>query len=471
VSTASTLVESPVATRQDVSRLFARAAFGATAQDLDTWTERPYAEAVDALLNVPALDGRTLTADEAERLYYLHLAQIASDFSLGLLTAAAEEAGRWWVERMRTTPYPLEERMTLMWHDHFATAYLDPFPDVAMLMQQNQTLRGRALGNFRIMVEEMTVDPAMLYWLNGNENTKGKPNENYARELLELFTLGVVPQVYTEQDIREAARALTGWDVSGLTSGYEPVFSPPNHDTGQKTVLGVTFGNLGDQEYKKVIDIALAQDAAPKFVAYKLVKNFAYLPATGDLFQDPDPLVDKVAATLRSSNWDLKEAMRTLLMSDEFRFADPSVARQVIRQPIDLVASACKQIGVSAKSANVTTLLRRMGQLPFEPPNVGGWPTSKEWLSPVTTLARYDWGVTVYNLAATVSTNALNPGVQLPAANDLDAWASRFGLAGLSDNTRTLINDYLAARAGAPNNERQAGVLILLASSPDWMVM
>ena len=472
VSTLASLVESPAATRQDVSRLFARAAFGATAQDLDTWNGRPYAEIVDSLLNVPALDGRTPTADEAERLYHLHVSQEVNNFSLGLLITAVEEAGRWWVERMRTTQYPLEERMTLMWHDHFATAYLDPYPDVSMLMMQNQLMRRHALGNFRTMVEEMTVDPAMLYWLNGTENTKGKPNENYARELLELFTLGVVPQVYTEQDIREAARALTGWDVSGFIGGtYEPLFSAADHDTGQKTVLGVTFGNLGDQEYKKVVDIALAQDAAPKFVAYKLVKNFAYLPPTGDLFQDPDPLVDKVAATLRSSNWNIKEAMRTLLMSDEFRFADPSAARQVIRQPIDLVASACKQIGVSAKSTNVSTLLRRMGQLPFEPPNVGGWPTSKEGLSPVTTLARYDWGVTVYNLAASISVNSANPGVTLPPANDLDAWARRFGLADLSNNTKVLINDYLTARSGASNAERQAGILILLASSPDWMVM
>ena len=478
MSTVATLVESPVATRQDVSRLFARAAFGATAQDLDTWTGRPYAEVVDSLLDVPALDGREPTADEAERLYHQNLSETVSSFSLGLLTAAVEEAGRWWIERMRTTRYPLEERMTLMWHDHFATAYLSPFPDVAMLMQQNQTLRNRALGNFRTLVEEISVDPAMLYWLNGTENTKGKPNENYARELLELFTLGVVPQVYTEQDIREAARALTGWDVSGFNSSYEPFFSAANHDTGTKTVLGVTFGNLGDQEYKKVVDIALAQDASPKFVAYKLVKNFAYQPATGDLFQDPDPLVDKVAATLRSSNWDLKEAMRTLLMAEEFRFADPSAARQVIRQPIDLVASACKQIGVSAKSANVSTLLRRMGQLPFEPPNVGGWPSSKEWLSPVTTLARYDWGVTVYNLfsssnlfgigTAISPTGLTNP---LPASGNMDAWTARFGLAGLSNNTRTLIQDYLASRAGAGEAEKQAGVLILLASSPDWMVM
>ena len=475
MSTLASLVESPVATRQDVSRLFARAAFGATAQDLDTWSGRPYADVVENLLNVPALDSRPPAPDEAERIVFEN--DPAEDFTRGAdfgltpyFDPAVEKAGRWWVERMRTTQYPLEERMALLWHDHFATAYGFPYPDVRMLMQQNQLIRRRALGNFRALVEEMTVDPAMLYWLNGNENARGAPNENYARELFELFTLGVIPQIYTEQDIRESARALTGWLVEPFAKQVS--FSAGRHDTGQKTVLGTTFGNLGADEYKKVIDIALAQDHAPKFVAYKMVINFAYVPPTGDLFQDPDPLVDKVAATLRSSNWNLKEGMRTLLMADEFRFADPSASRQVVRQPIDLVASACKQIGVSAKSHNVTTLLRRMGQLPFEPPNVGGWPKSKEWLSPVTTLARYDWGVTVYNLWAS-ATGPVQVGnlSNLPPTNDLDAWARRFGLAELSANTRTLIQDYLAARAGAPDNERRAGIMILLASSPDWMVM
>lgn len=471
MSSVVSLVDSPVATRQDVSRLFARAAFGATAQDLDAWDGKPYAEVVEHLLNVPALDGRPPAPDEAERLIFENVEEYDPGRELGVyvLTPAVERAGRWWLERMRTTQYPLEERMTLLWHDHFATAYLFPYPDVRMLMQQNQTIRRHALGNFRTMVEMLTVDPAMLYWLNGNENARGAPNENYARELLELFTLGVIPQIYTETDIREAARALTGWVVNNTLTGFQPSFSAGRHDTGQKTVLGVTFGNLGDQEYKKVVDIAIAQDASPKFVAYKMVINFAYLPPTGDLFQDPDPLVDKVAATLRATSWNLKEGMRTLLMADEFRYADPSAGRQVVRQPIDLVASACKQIGVSAKSANVSTLLRRMGQVPLDPPNVGGWPVNKEWLSPVTTLARYDWGVTCYNLWAGSVPPQLSS--SLPPANDLDAWARRFGLAGLSDNTRALIQDYLTARAGAPENERRAGILILLASSPDWMVM
>ena len=502
MSILASLVETPVATRQDVSRLFARAAFGATGQDLDTWAGQPYADVVEHLLDIPALDGRPAAADEPERLLLERAPEGAADpnrvlrmagVSIGGgddLRTEVEGAGNWWLERMRTTQYPLEERMTLLWHDHFATAYLAPYPDAAMLVRQNQTLRRHALGNFRTLIETMTLDPAMLYWLNGNENQKGKPNENYARELFELFTLGVIPQVYTEQDIREAARALTGWTVTGPLLD-QATFSSGNHDTRPKTVLGVTFGNLGDQEYKKVIDIALAQQAAPKFVAYKMAINFAYVPSTGDLFQDPDPLVDKVAASLTSSGWNLKEAVRTLLMSDEFRYADPTAGRQIVRQPIDLVVSALKQIGVSANTVNprvplfgppdqtptVIEILRRMGQVPFDPPNVGGWPASKEWLSPVTTLARYDWGVTVYNLYARIAliftngptpTAALNP---LPASSNLDAWAERFGLAGLSANTTTLIQDYLQARAGVQESEKQAGVLILLASSPEWMVM
>jgi uncharacterized protein (DUF1800 family) len=257
-----------------------------------------------------------------------------------------------------------------------------------------------------------------------------------------------------------------------------PSFQAGRHDNREKTILGVSFGNLGADEYKKVVDIALAQDASPKFVAYKLVINFAYVPGTGDLFQDPSPLVDKVAATLRSTNWDLKQAMRTLLMADEFRYADPAANEQIVRQPIDLVASLCKQIGVSANqagtpfistSADVIGLLLRMGQVPFDPPNVGGWPVSKEWLSPVTTLARYDWGVTCYNMWVSQFSPSLL--ATLPAPGDLDAWARRLGLTGLSDNTKALVNEYLAARQSAGASERQAGVLILLASSPDWMVM
>ena len=452
------------ATREEVSRLYARVAFGATPADLDTWEGQAYEAVVDHLLDFPALDTRPPGADDADRLLFENADEVG--VRVYGVTPGVSEAAAWWVERMRTTAYPLEERMTLFWHDHFATGYLYPWPDTRMMVVQNQTMRRYALGNLRDLVAVMTLDPAMLYWLNGNENAVGKPNENYARELFELFTLGVVPQVYTEDDIREAARALTGWvvdpDLKRVT------FSAVRHDTRPKTIMGVTFDNLGNQEYLKVIDIALEQPVAPKFIAWKLVLNFAYVPGTGDLFQDPDPLVDKVADTLRSTSWDLKAAMRTLLLADEFRFADVSAGRQLVRQPVDLVASACKAIGVSARAQNTITLLGRMGQVPFDPPNVGGWPVNREWLSPVTTLARYDWGVTCYNLWSSSL-----PGVRpaLPPSGDPAAWTARFGLAGLSDNTKNAIDTYLGARATASESEKQAGVLILLASSPDWMVI
>jgi uncharacterized protein (DUF1800 family) len=138
----------------------------------------------------------------------------------------------------------------------------------------------------------------------------------------------------------------------------------------------------------------------------------------------------------------------------------------VVRQPVEQVVAVCKALGISADNAQTFNLLRRMGQLPFQPPNVGGWPFGKDWLSPVTMLARYDWGVAAFNLW-----NGALGKKALPASKDLDAWASMLGLAGLSENTRGSVEAYLGSRASAPEAEKQAGVLILIAASPDWMVI
>lgn len=446
-----------IASRSDVARLFARAAFGATATDLDLWTGQPYGTVVDHLLNIPDPALRPPAPDDAQRLV-LQEGGRQTQVPLAITIASAQ---RWWVERMRTTLWPLEERMTLFWHDLFATGPGAPFPDVGLLMLQNQTLRLNALGNFKTMCEQVTLDPAMLYWLNGNESTNRRPNENFAREFFELFTLGTIPQIYTETDIRESARALTGWQVDPNTRA--PAFSANRHDAGTKAVLGRTIANAGAQEYLQIVDVALAQAVAPLFIAHKMVTSFAYPP-----MDTTDPLVEQVAATLRTTGWNLREAMRTLLSSDTFRDAPSTEGRQIVRQPIDLVASACKAIGVTADAAQVPGLLTRMGQRPFDPPNVGGWPVGKEWLSPVTTLARYDWGVACHAIW-----NGANPLVRpaLPGSGDLAGWTARFGLAELAANTTASIQSYLASRASATEAERQAGVLILLASSPDWMVM
>lgn len=450
-----------IASSADVARLFGRAAFGARSEDLDLYAGVPYAEVVETLLAVPAPPLRT-EPDEVDR--QLLVAGLGADTTRRRQWELLSE--RWWLDHMKTTRYPLLDRMVLFWHDHFATAFAGPYPDPAMMLVQNQTLRDHALGNFRAMCEAVTLDPAMLFWLNGNENRKGRPNENYAREFFELFTLGTVPQIYTEDDVRESARALTGWTVDPATRMVS--FAAARHDTGTKTVLGRTITNAGDQEYKQIVDVALAHDVSPLFLAYKLVLGFGYVPQTANVLSDPDPLIATVASVLRATGWDLTAAMRATLNADEWRYANAADSKQIVRQPIDLVVSLGRQLGFSLDGNEVTNVLVDMGQEPFNPPNVGGWPNGREWLSPATTLARYNWGITAYNLAKAAPVSLLR---SMPASNDVDAWRALFGLAALAANTRSALTDYLASRGGAPEAEKQAGVLILLASSPDWMVM
>jgi uncharacterized protein (DUF1800 family) len=447
------------ASRKDVARLFGRAAFGATASDLDRWTGKPYKDVVSFLVDIPSPDARAPAPDDVNRL-----AIEAASADGGFAAFGLQEAQLWWLERMRTTAYPLEERMTLFWHDHFATGINDKGTGVAAMLAQNQLLRRYSLGNFKTLCEKITLDPAMLFWLDGNVNTAFAPNENYAREFFELFTLGVLPQVYTERDIRESAKVLTGWHTDPFTRLV--FFDAGSHTPGSKRVLGRVIEDKAEKEYLELVDVALDQRVSPYFVAYKLVQNFAYAPTTRDLIRSPGPLIAKIARTLARTKWNLREAVRTMLLADEFRYADASRGQQVVRQPVELVVHACKALGMSAKDATAATILSRMGQVLFRPPNVGGWPIGKDWLSPATFLARYDWGILAHQLYS--SGLLADP---LPPPRDLKAWSARFGLAGLTRNTEAAIKRYLAKRKGAPEAELQTGVLALIVSSPDWMVM
>jgi uncharacterized protein (DUF1800 family) len=235
-------------------------------------------------------------------------------------------------------------------------------------------------------------------------------------------------------------------------------------------VLGRTITNNGALEYLDVVDAALAQPVAPLWIAYKLVLNFGYVPETTDLLSNPDPLVASVASAL-AARWSLKDAVAAMFLDDRFRYADASLGRQTVRQPIEMAVHAAKALGFSADNAQLMARLNAMSQKPFEPPNVSGWPIGKSWLSPTTMIARYDLGLTSFNLWAGASVLA----APLPASADLPAWTARLGLAGLSAGTESAVLGYLSAAASsvpaAPERERQTGVLALLVSSPDWMVM
>lgn len=449
--------------RQDVSSILGRVAFGATEADLDAWTGRSQDELADHLMAVPE-DPTAFSAqpDEVKRASVTAAATSANQQNG---RAQLQAAQGWWQERMRSSAWPLLERMTLFWHDHFATGLGQPYPDVAMMLNQNQTLRAHALGNFAGFVGSMTVDPAMLHWLDGVRSVKGKPNENYAREFLELFTMGVSPQQYSEGDIREAARAFTGWTVNGQRSA---AFDARRHDPGVKTVLGQRIVDLGEQEHLAVRDAALAMPVTSRFVAWKLVQKLAYDPGKLDVMSDGDPLVSRVAAKLREA-WNIRAAVDVLLRSPEFRHRPAQIARQ----PVEQAVHACKALGVAADGAQVSQAMDGMGQKMFEPPNVGGWPIDEEWLAPGTTLARYrlaTWLEAEARRQAATIDLPVGPRI-LPPVDDVAQWAARFGLAGFAPNTERTLRDYLSATAKAPEAQRQKGVMTLVISSPDWTVM
>ena len=432
-------------TAADVSRLLGRAAFGATAEDLDRWTGEPYDDLVDELLAVTALPVAPPHPDDPRRA----IGEVAEQ--------NVDEHRRLWLERMRTTPYPLLERMTLLWHGHFATAVRYP-PQVSQLIHQNGTIRTHALGNFRELAAAMTTDPAMLMWLNGHENATPVPNENYAREFFELFTLGTSPQVYTERDVREAARAFTGWIVNSTGRAQ---FVANRHDTKPKRVLGRTIGDLGAEEHRAVLDAALAQAVAAQFVATRLVTDLAYVPARGDR------LVAKTATALRKG-WSIEDAVSTLLRADEFRYAAAARGRQLVRTPVQTFVHAAKALDVAFDDKTFVWPLQRMGHALFDPIDVSGWPVGHEWITPVTALARYDAALAFWQKANAAATRRLDP---LPQASDLAGWAQRLGLPGFSRNTTNAVGAYLRRTQKNGETERQAGVLALLLSSPEWVVV
>ena len=283
----------------------------------------------------------------------------------------AVELKNWWVAEMLATPSPLTERMTLFWHNHF-TSSLQKVRSASLIYRQNVLLREQALGNFATLLKAVSKDPAMLVYLDSATNRRGKPNENFAREVMELFTLG--EGNYTEQDIREAARAFTGWSID-VESG-EFLWRPFAHDGGTKAVLGRSGEFKGDD----VLDILLDRPETAVFVVNKLWKEF--------VSPDPDPAeVKRIAAVFRKSGYDIKSALRALLTSDAFY--SPRNRGTLVKSPVDFVIGTMRQFDIGySDPLPLTVLLRTLGQDLFSPPNVRGWPGGEAWINSTTLLAR-----------------------------------------------------------------------------------
>jgi uncharacterized protein (DUF1800 family) len=340
-----------------VGHLYRRAAFGATAAELDAGVKAGPEKAVEALL-----DGGNGRLD-----FDWSTAPLAQ--SLARANNGASIRG-WWLYRMLYSPHPLQEKLTLFWHNHFATSNAK-VQNARFMLGQYELMRKHALGNFAALLQEMSKDPAMMVWLDTRGSKKGNPNENYARELMELFSLGVGN--YTEKDIREAARAFTGWDVAG----NDVVYNDRDHDDGDKTVLGET----GKFKGADVVRICLKQKSCPYFITGKLYRFLISESVT-----PPKELLEPLAEQFRKSGYDFGGMVRTILLSNLF-YSD-QVYRTRIKPPVDFALGIVRGLEGHIGTTNLAASLSDLGQNLFNPPNVKGWDGGETWLNGQTLLFR-----------------------------------------------------------------------------------
>ncbi len=361
--------------REAARHLLNRTGFDAQPARIEALAQLSRRDAVESVLAATSTTARTAPPAWAGEFVSPRRARDLTDaerkaFQRELREHALELKG-WWVAEMLATPSPLTERMTLFWHNHF-TSSLQKVRSGTLMYRQNVLLRRHALGNFAAMLKGVSRDPAMLVYLDSATNRRGQPNENFAREVMELFTLG--EGHYTEADIREAARAFTGWSIDRDSGEF--LWRPRAHDPGPKTVLGRTGEFQGDD----VLDLLLARPETAEFVTAKLWKEF--------VSPEPDRQeVRRIAAAFRSSGYDIKTALRALLTSEAF-FAEPNRGA-LVKSPVEFVVGTMRQFNVGySDPLPLTLLLRTLGQDLFSPPNVKGWPGGDAWINSTTLLAR-----------------------------------------------------------------------------------
>jgi hypothetical protein len=454
--------QGPAARSTQIGHLLRRAGFGASPEEIAMYEPLGFSGTVDRLLNYQ----QVADDDMENRLKALNI-----DLN------SPEDQQRWWLLRMAWTQHPLLEKMTLFWHGVLTSSYRTIGPYMRMI-NQNQFLREHAFDTFDNILLGITSDPAMLVYLDLAKSTKTAPNENYARELMELFTLGLGH--YTQRDVYEGASALTGWRVEDdeLTSHY----SLQDHNDLVKTYLGHT-GNL---DYKDVIHILVNHPAAPWFISRKLFTFFVYEnPSTEDL----KPLVD----TYVQSGHNMGAVMRTLLLSPQFSSA--KAYRSRVKSPVEFVVGAYRALGINADGGGLPYIINLMGQSLFDPPNVAGWPGDKVsalWLNSGTWMARLSYidlllihGVFEHgSLTSLVDLQGMVNKYQLNSPEQFVDHFSSFLLDGnLDSDRRAQLLDYFTAHDGGGSGApitltsgksyrigRVRGTLYLMLASPEYQL-
>lgn len=360
----------------DARHLLGRTGFMPSPAEVSAWVGLAPAEAVDRLLagarrSTPRHAAPAFTREPIRTPYGRLPDEDARRAARQQARADIVSLAAWWLQEMRESPTPLAERMTLFWHNHFATS-MQKVQQAQGMFVQHRLLRQHALGSFREMLHGVARDPAMLVYLDGAANRVEAPNENFAREVMELFTLG--EGHYVEQDIREAARAFSGWTVN--REEWTAQFRPRLHDNGEKTLLG----RRGHFDAGAALDVMLDQAAAPGFIVGKLWRD--YVSPVPDAAS-----IEPIAQRFRSSGWRIDVALRELLLSDAFWA--PANRAVLVKSPVELAVGALRQFEIQLDNAlPLVAVTSRQGQMLFDPPNVKGWPGYTAWITSTSLLDR-----------------------------------------------------------------------------------
>ena len=412
----------------DIAHLLRRAEFAVRPARLSELSPLTIAQAVDNVLDItpnanPQLPAEFTTDNESNRG--------------GQLT----NAYHWWLDMMATRPRPIQERMTLFWHGLFTSATSDGVGRVDLMMRQNQLYRSEGMGTLLPLTQHMAIDPAMLYYLSNASNVKGSPNENFARELMELFTLGVGN--YTEDDVAASARAWTGHNAVDGTY----VFVSKRHDTGDKTFFGTTKNWDGPDIINEILrDNAGKRAIAARYIARKVWEFFAY--------PSPDAaLLDALQADFLASDLHLTSLLRTIFNRPEFYSA--AAKQGLVRSPTDFMVALLVHTGLTAKDYSMRSKGDPMGQELFEPPNVAGWKANAYWMN---TSALSGRGLFAKEVAAKLAKLAPYTGIAAMAVGDAVDWvATTFGIAPLTTVSRdSLVALLTTERATAKNTAEKA---------------
>ncbi len=485
---------------EEARHLLWRAGFGGTAEQVQLLVRWGPEKAVDTLLDFETTPADPVAADtfnkdimrpvsDEERRMQRQAASARDEETLAKLRLDRQNAEqldreqmreiqRWWLKRMIESPRPLEEKLTLFWHGHFATSYRT-IEDSYHMFRQNQMFRKHAAGNFGQLLFEIIRDPAMLAYLNNNQSRKGRPNENLAREIMELFSLGVGN--YSEGDIKEGARALTGYTFKDDDFSFEK----NNHDTGVKNILGQSGAMDGDGFVKVILE----HPACARFIATKLYRFFIHDFPSGSERLDAaaQPVIRDIESALLSARYDLKPALRRIFLSQHFY--DPAVRTEQIKSPVQLVVGAIRSLNTPPRDLSLLAdAMNMMGQNIFFPPSVKGWDGGRGWINTSTMFIRQNTLVFLLTGKRPQGRDALADKERLDAqkllvqlsdafpgtsstnsASVLDALL-RFTIGRTDPGGRDVLERFMAAHNGQLDQNTMTELLMLITAMPEYQL-